>query len=227
MLVGLVGLILVAQAATARGQEAAPTAAAAPSAGVAAAPVPPSSPSVPDLPPRPKRMELALSILPMSMGRFTTSPGGVTSSMDAPFAYGFGVSFGYAVLPGLTVGLAPQAIFNVNAKTDASGNPNTLPASKQFDVMARIAYAYPMVDSISVYAEFLPGYSLILPPDGDKPKGFVLGFGAGATMNMTDRVFASLGAGYQLGYQKLQQLGMQADTSTRYLRMALSGGVRF
>ena len=83
----------------------------------------------------------------------------------------------------------------------------------------------PIADGTSVYAEVLPGYSIIKSPA--TPVGFVVGFGAGVAMAMTDRFFVNLGAGYQLGFQKWKAGANTYDTSTRYLRVALGGGVKF
>jgi hypothetical protein len=195
------GLILVALGATARAQESAP------------APAPPAAPQ--------RRSELGLSFLPMALGRFTSSTNGVSSTADASFAYGVGLSANHMVVRGLIVGLAPQAIFNISPKVDG-GN-----AATQFDVLARVAYVLPIVDTIAVYAELLPGYSFIVPPSGATAKGPVVAFGGGCVMDMTDRILVNLGVDYQLGYQKLPGDGLDTDVRTKYLRVALGGGVRF
>lgn len=165
---------------------------------------------------------MGLSFLPMALGSFTASPGGMTVTADAAFAFGFGVSAGYEVLPGLTVGIAPQAVFNVKPKEDGGA------AARQLDAMARVAYALSVAETIALYAEVLPGYSLISPPDGgDNSKGMVLALGGGAVMDLSDRVFTTLGAGYQLGFQKRSDGGTEVDVKTRYVRVTLGGGVKF
>ena len=208
-LVGLVGLTLVAPIATARAQETAPAPATAPAAGLVARPE------------SERRLQVGLTLLPMGLGSFTASPGGMSVTADAAFAFGLGLSAGYVVIPGLTVGLAPQAIFNVKPKEDGGAG------AKQYDLMARVAYTVPVVETIAVYAEVLPGYSLIAPPSGDTAKGFVLAFGAGGAMDLTDRTFANLGVGYQLGFQKRIAEGIASDVKTKYLRVAFGVGVRF
>jgi opacity protein-like surface antigen len=124
-------------------------------------------------------------------------------------------------LPGFTIGFAPQAIFNVKAKED------TNPASNEYDLFARVAYTQPLVETIAVYAEFLPGYSLIVPSDGDTAKGLVVALGAGVSMDVTPRIFANLGVGYQAGFQKLPPMDQSQDVRTKYVRVALGGGWRF
>ena len=46
--------------------------------------------------------------------------------------------------------------------------------------MARVAYAYPLVETISIYAEVLPGYSIIIPPAGGFPGGLLWRLAAAA-----------------------------------------------
>ena len=235
----LVGLTLFALAGTARAQEAAPAATtAAPPAGEAAALAPPPAAATPAPPTESvaaatatppaqpaasrRKLQLGLSFLPMALGRFTATPGGLPpQTADAAFAYGAAVSGAYEILPGLLLGLAPQLTFNVKAKTDSQ-------AAKQLDVLARVAYAYQPVDTISVYAEVLPGYSLIIPPtSATVPRGFVLAFGAGAAMDLTDRFFANVGVGYQMGFQNRVEKAGSFETRTKYVRVALGGGVKF
>jgi hypothetical protein len=250
----LVGLVLLMMTATARADEADPAAAPAstststststatpstPTTGHAADAKPPATaPSAPAaeqaaaaLSPEPgqaapRKLQVGVSFLPMAMGRYTYSDTFTsTVSAEAHFAYGFGLSVGYEVLPGLIVGFSPQAILNVQPKPSDTVNPA---AMKQVDLLARVAYAYRPVDTISVYAEVLPGYSLLLPSDNAAvSKGLVVALGAGVAMDMTDRFFVSVGGGYQLGFQS-QSAGIhQLQLRTKYVRVALGGGMRF
>ena len=235
----LVGLVLFALTATARAEEAAPAAAAAaPPAGEAAAapastPPPAATQSAPladnaadaltPVAEQPavsrRRWQVGLSFLPMAAGRFTSTVS-TTETNDAAFAYGVSLAAGYEILRGLSVGLAPQLILNVKDKTSSS-------TAKQFDLMARVAYAYPVVETISIYAEVLPGYSLIIPPTGGFPRGMVVAFGGGCAINLTDRVFVNLGVDYQMGFQTRYDSGVGFETRTTYLRASLGGGVKF
>ena len=156
----------------------------------------------------------------MGLGRLTTSPGGTPQTADAAFAYGAALSASYEILSGLLVGLVPQFTFNVKDQKSSE-------VAKQFDVLARVAYAYRPADTITVYAEVLPGYSFILPPAGGIPKGVVLAFGAGAAMDLTDRFFANVGAGYQIGFQSRKEESTELETRTKYVRVTLGGGVKF
>jgi hypothetical protein len=167
-----------------------------------------------------RKLQLGLSFLPMSMGKYTYVKTTDPVSEDAYFAYGVGLSAVYEVLPGLLVGLAPQYTLNVRPRSAADG-------AKQLDVMARVAYAYRLPDGISVFAEVLPGYSMILLKRGAAPKGLVLALGAGCTMDLSARTFASIGVGYQLGFQNQAVGPITVENRTRYLRVALGGGVRF
>jgi hypothetical protein len=196
----VVGLMLVvASAATARAQDSgAPAAAGAPG-----------------------RLQLGASFLPMAVGKFIAAPGGMTVTADAAFAFGVGLSASYLVTYGLSVGFAPQAIFNVKPKEDGGAG------AREYDAMARVAYTLAVADTIALYAEVLPGYSLIAPPDGDTAKGPVVAFGVGGAMDLNARVYATLGVGYQIGFQKRAEGAMDVDVKTRYVRLALGGGMRF
>ena len=225
----LVGLTLFALASAARAQEAAPAATTAdpsPSEAIAApapevaAPVGLTSNAPPPAASRHK-IQVGLSFLPMALGKYPAGPGSASSSVDAAFAYGAVLTVGYEILPGLTVGVAPQETLNVKAKDGASD------AGKQLDLLVRVAYAYPIVDTISVYAEVLPGYSIISVPNSSS-KGLVLVYGAGALMDLGDSVFANLGVGYEMGFLKVSATGGAAtDAKTSFLRVALGGGVKF
>ena len=219
MQLGLVGLTLVATAGVARSQDATPVATA------AAAPAPH------------RRLQLGLSFLPMSMGKFKSSYGGMPANLDAAFAPGFAVSVGYEIVRGLSVGLAPQVLFNVKPKEDPITTDPA--ASREIDVMVRLAYAYQIVDTIALYGEALPGYSLVQPKTGDIAKGAVFAFGVGAIMDLTDRTFVNLAGGYQWGFQSRTDTahfvmdGMPVVTMTKtdvafsYYRVALGVGARF
>src|SRR5439155_14131969 len=123
-----------------------------------------------------RRFDVTLSLLPMGRGKYTTAVGlGDSVTGDAAFAYGFNLAVNFRIIRGLSVGLAPQAIWNVQPKVSATqlASPG---ASKEYDVLVRIAYTQPLGEGIAVYAEVLPGYSLLAPPAGKSPKGAVVAF---------------------------------------------------
>jgi len=221
----LIGLTLVALGAGARAEEAVPAAVdpfpAPPPAAAVVDPFPAAPPPSP-----PSRWRIDLSFLPMGLGKFTTPIGSTAIQGDASFAYGFGASASFRVIAGLSLGIAPQIIYNVNYKV----YPVELAApaaSTETDWMARVAYTFPIVETVGLYVEVLPGYSSITQPGSDPFKGFVFGFGGGADMGITDRIFANIGAGYQLGFQSVTVAGDKFDARSRYVRVSLGGGVRF
>jgi hypothetical protein len=203
-------------------------------AGAPSSAAPPPAPSTVEMGGQPvetagprRRFDVTLSLLPMEHGKYNTTFGpGDTVTSDASFAYGFSLAANARVFRGLSVGLAPQVVWNVQPKV----NPSQLAspgASKEYDLLLRIAYTQPLVDGISVYAEVLPGYSLLIPPMGKTPKGPVVAFGVGVMMDLSERVFASIGGGYQYGFQAITIAGESADNKTRYIRLTLGGGFRF
>jgi len=237
-LITLSGLTLFALATTARAQEAAPAAttpatpagATAPSntapvtspADLAASAAASTTAEAVEVPAARKKMQVGLAFLPMALGKYTQSPdlANVVTS-DASFAYGIGVSFGYEVLPHLIVGIAPQYILNVKEKAPDVAYD----AQKQMDLLARVAYVLPVADNTSVYAEVLPGLSII---EADaKPMGFVIAGGVGAIMDLSDRFFLNLGVGYQKGFQSWSEGKNTYQTRTQYVRVSMGGGVKF
>jgi hypothetical protein len=228
----LIGLILVALGAGARAEESTP-AAPRPTAIIVPVPAVPAPtaavvdpfPAAPPASP-PSRWRIGLAFLPMGLGKLTTPVGGEPIQGDASLAYGVGLSASYRIIAGFSVGVAPQIISNVNYKVPPAGiaPPD---AVRETDLMARLAYTFPIVETIGVYVEALPGYSLLAQAGGSPAKGFVVAFDAGADMGITNRIFANLAAGYQLGFQSLTVAGEKVDTRTRYVRVSLGGGVRF
>ncbi len=139
----------------------------------------------------------------MGLGKLTTPINAEPIQGDASLAYGVGLSASFRVIAGFSVGVAPQIIYNVNYKVPPAG---TAPhAVRETDLMARLAYTFPVVETIGLYVEALPGYSTIPQPGGTSATGFVIAFEGGADMGITDRIFANLGAGYQWGFQSVSE----------------------
>ena len=219
-----VALMLFALAGSAQAQVEPP--AAEPGATpAAAAPTPEPTPAAAT---SESKMQVGIAFLPMLLGKEGAGTSGDDTWSDMSPAYGIGLSFGYNVIPGLSVGVAPQVLLHVKPK-DASKS------MMEYDLMARIAYAYTVIPKLAVYAEVLPGYSIVSLPSGTtymgekppSPKGFVIGFGAGAAYDVTDQFFVNLGVGYQMGFQKMSVAGSTNDVKTKFLRIALGGGMKF
>ena len=215
----------------ARAQDEAPPEGAPPVIAPAAAPAPAAEqPAVAPAAAPDTKFQVGVAFLPMLIGKYKVSGTGISQSQDLKFAYGVGLTAGYAVIPGLSVGIAPQFIFGI--KPDVAGAPSD--SAKEIDIMARIAYAYHVIPALAAYAEVLPGYSIIMIPDSwkngmsmDNPAGFVIAFGAGAAYDITDMFFANVGIGYQMGLQSTKVAGSSYDVKTSFLRLAVGGGVKF
>jgi hypothetical protein len=232
----LIGLMVVAFGAVVRAEGPVPAVVAPAPTVVAPAPAVPPPPATAVVAPAPaavwtppekrRPIDLSLAFLPMGIGKLTAPFGSNEVTGGASFAYGVSLAVGYKVIAGLSLGLAPQAIFHVQYKVYPSQlmNPG---AAAEYDLMARVAYTLPIVETIGLYAEVLPGYSIISLPGASPAKGLVVAAGAGLVMDMTDRVFANVAVGYQVGFQTVSQMGMSVDNNSRYLRVALGGGVRF
>jgi len=232
------GLIGFAAAGFARAQDEAPAEGPAGEPGVppvASTPTTAAPAPAADVAASKRRMQLGAVFLPMLLGKLSASPNEYSrSTLDEPTvlspAYGLGLSFGYNVAAGLSVGIAPQAIFHLE---NNDGSMDKVDA--EFDLMARVAYVYAVIPNFAVYAEILPGYSVVTLTSavaywGKKPttpKGLVLGFGGGWAFDVTDQFFVHFGIGYQLGFQKMSVLEYELDMKTRFLRVALGGGKKF
>jgi hypothetical protein len=223
----LVALSLVVLAATARAEEGAGAPAAVAAAGPAAnANVVPAAEASPAAETH-RNLHLGVSFLPTALGKFKYSDSFTsTTTQDAYFAYGVGLSATYESRSGLYLGFAPQAIFNVQPKPTDDGASTK--AMREFDFMARLGYVHRLVDTISAYVELMPGYSLIVPADNGRiSKGLVVGVGVGCVVDMTERYFVNVGAGYQVGYQSQTAGVHKLELRTEYVRVALGAGARF
>jgi hypothetical protein len=227
----LIGLTLVALGARVRAEESAPVSAP-PTAVIVPVPAVPAPaatvvdpfPAAPPASP-PARFRIGLSFLPLGLGKFTTPINAEPTQGDASFAYGVGLSASVRVIAGLSLGIAPQIISNVNYKA-YPGDLTAPSAVRETDLMGRLAYTFPIVQTIDLYVAALPGYSII-GLSGGSAKGLVLAFEGGVDMGITDRIFVNLGAGYQLGFQSVTEVEGKFDARTRYVRLNLGGGVRF
>ena len=221
----IVGLLLLGQRGTSRAQEEDDDE----PADIVAAPVA-TVPGPTVAPDSSNNFQLGAAFLPVLSGKLTTGPSGADTSSHLDSTYGLGLSFSYRVLAGLSVGIAPQVVFHLTSKDDA-GYP-VIDSEKEYDLLARIAYAYTVVPNLDVYVEFLPGYSLVtynqivVGSQAPKAWGIAGAGGLGAAFTITDRFFANVGAGYQLGFQKSHGISTR-DVNTRFLRLALGGGVKF
>jgi hypothetical protein len=231
----LLGLLALAWAGPAAGQDlpadaqpVSPTAGADTERSAAAAPSLMAAP-LPPAAEREDRMYVGVAFLPMVLGKLQGGNEALIPSTDAAVAYGVGLSFGYTFVRGLSIGVAPQVLFNVKPK----GDPND--AATECDLLARLAYTHALTRSFAIYGELLPGYSVVVLPgrltdaagvDVSHPKGMVVAFGAGASLEITDRYFVNLGLGFQLGSQKGSVGGISFNDKTKFVRIAIGGGVR-
>jgi Outer membrane protein beta-barrel domain len=231
----LVGLMLIALGASARAEETAPAPAPPPPAIVIVpvVPVPPPAPAaVVEAAPvpielSPRRLEVGVTFLGMAAGSLTTPAGAMTLTDDALFAYGVSLSVSYRIIAGLSLGFAPQAIFNVGYKQVGAFGGAPPAAQKEYDLMARIAYAIPVAEAVTLYGEVLPGYSKLGQSSGGNSAGPVVAFDVGLSMAMTDRLFVNLGGGYQRGFQSLTVMNTTYDARVNFARVQLGVGTRF
>jgi hypothetical protein len=167
------------------------------------------------------RFQVGVTLLAMTMGTIHHDWGSETSNslthLDAALAYGVSPSVNYFVISGLSIGLAPQFIFNVKATEVTSEGPR-----RETDLMVRVAYSYPVLTRLAVYLELLPGYSII-SWSGPTARGSVVAFGIGAALDLPHRLFANVGLAAQSGSQ---QVDSGLDFTTTFLRIAAGVGMK-
>ncbi|HXI54620.1 MAG TPA: outer membrane beta-barrel protein [Polyangia bacterium] len=164
-------------------------------------------------------LRAGLNLVPTPFGQFTGSAntpfGTVSASADTAFAFGLCPYADYAFHPNFFVGFAPQFTFHVKAK-DANDS------GEQLDLLIRAGANAPIADTLQLYGYVAPGYSILIPPHGDNPTGFVLGFHGGAMLALTDRAYANFELGYQFGYQSVSA----GDAKTDLFQFGLGIGTR-
>jgi hypothetical protein len=169
------------------------------------------------------KMRLGVVLSPMPMGTFK----GGGADLDAKFAFGVMPTFDFGLNQFLFVGLAPQFIFNVTPDS-ATGD-----AGQELDLRARVGGIAKVADTIRLFGYAAPGYSIVMVPNKeagvDNPAGFVLGFAAGAALDLSSTVYLSGELGYQLGYQSANDLDVRLRAwaaKTNYLHIGVGLGVR-
>ncbi len=186
------------------------------SASGAETPPPTATTTAPEAAHSDSKMRIALNVVPMPfLGKLKASGGGIDVSTDAAFAFGVMPIFDYALNSNFFVGLGPMYTFNVKGK-DGSGD-----AAKEIDIMLRVGGGAPVADKVQVYGYLSPGYSIISPPQGDSPKGFVVGAHAGGMMDITPSAFVNAELGYQMGFQSVSG----GDLKTSFFQIGLGGGM--
>jgi len=171
------------------------------------------------------KVRLGLNVVPMPFGTVKATFGGLSGSSDLKFGFGLFPFFDYLFTPNLFGGVAVQYTFNLKSKDDSGGD-----ASKELDFMLRLGGGGYVADKLQLYGYVSPGYSIIQLPSGsgvDNPKGFIVGFHAGAMYDVTPGAFLNLELGYQLGFQSTTVLGTSVDYKFSLAQIGLGGGIRF
>jgi hypothetical protein len=143
-------------------------------------------------------VQAQVELLPGGSSKDDLQEGG-SRTTDSAVTYAIAGTFEYTPIRYVSVGVAPRLIFN------AAGYPGGSEADdeKELDLRVRIRGHYPVTSGIDIYAAIMPGYSFMLPPDGDSTyDGFALGGAVGATYDLSSRVFVGGEVGYQRAYTR-------------------------
>ena len=162
-------------------------------------------------------MRLGVVLSPMPAGSFKGPAG---ASTDASFAFGVMPTFDFGINQFLFAGLAPQFIFNV-MPDGATGDSAT-----ELDLRARVGGVAKVADTVRLFGYAAPGYSIVMFPNKpmgvDNPSGFVLGFAAGSTLDLSPSTYLSGELGYQVGFQAANSI----DRKTNYFHIGVGVGFR-
>jgi len=175
------------------------------------------------------KMSVQAQVEVLPVGSASHSEGGMTMSADAAVAYGITGAFDYAVMPYLSVGVAPRLVLNVNGKGDTASDKS----SQQIDLRARLLAHFPVAKDVEVYASVMPGYTIVTSPtDGfSNATGFAIGGAAGVTFNVSPKLFVNGEIGYQRAFTsfdaKIANQTFNEDTDVSYMHVGLGAGTRF
>jgi len=163
------------------------------------------------------KLRLGANLVPMPFGSTKFDLGALGEAKgDTAFAFGIMPAADYSINQYFFVGFAPQITFNIKGK-DSDGD-----AGKMLDLLLRVGGNAPVADAIQLYGYAAPGYSWVIPPEGDSSKGFVVGFHGGVIFDLSPTMFLNGEIGYQLGYQSLHDL----DYKLNYFQIGLGAGAR-
>jgi hypothetical protein len=169
-------------------------------------------------------MRLGVGLQPMPTGSITTSYSGSQQDATPAFAFALAPSFDVWFHRFAFVGLVPRYVFNVKAQGDRPGG--------EVDYRLRLGVDVPVNDSLMLFGYLAPGYSLVvLPPDArypgrPHPRGPVIGFAAGAMIDLGRWLYLSVELGQQLGFQTTTIAGAEVDSRTSFLHIGLGAGCR-
>jgi hypothetical protein len=125
------------------------------------------------------------------------------------------------VTPNVSIGFAPNLIFNVKASEDND-------SATEIDLPLRLTVGSDVASSVRLYGFASPGYSILFPPEqrmssvdlGD-PSGFMIGFGGGAGFHVAPDVMVTGELGYQFRFLSTTPQGVEVTFESNYLTLAL------
>jgi opacity protein-like surface antigen len=172
------------------------------------------------------RVEAQFELLPL--GSAKTTVGAMSASNDTAVAYGISGAFDYAVMPYLSIGVAPRLVLNVKP-SDSQGDSS----DKEIDLRARVHAHVPVTPGVELFASIYPGYTIVTSSmDGiDNSTGFAIGGAVGATYDVSPKLFIGGEVGYQRAFTstKISAAGQSVtgDLDVSYMHIGLGAGTRF
>jgi hypothetical protein len=146
---------------------------------------------------------------------------GVKLSADTATAIGISGIIEARVTPNVSIGFAPNLIFNVKPTNDNE-------SATEIDLPLRLAVGGDVAPSVRLYGFASPGYSILFLPEqrmssvdlGD-PSGFMIGFGGGAGFHVAPNVMVTGELGYQFRFLSTTPRGVDVTFKSNYLTLAL------
>jgi hypothetical protein len=152
------------------------------------------------------------------VGTLKASAQGQSSSLDSATAFGIGGLIDYHVTPIISVGFAPNLLFNVKATSDND-------SGSELDLPIRVSAGGDVAPKVRLYGFLAPGYSIYFPPSNGQgdighPSGFMLGLGGGAGFQVAPKVMLTGELGYQFRFSSVNFAGTDISLQINYLTFA-------
>jgi len=179
------------------------------------------------------KLRLAAQFELLPTGSFSAKVANMDVSADTKVAYGVSAAVDYAVMPYVSVGVAPRLIFNVAAKPADGQSDSSDSSDTEIDLRARVMAHVPVSPGLELFAAVSPGYTIVTSSaDGaSNATGFAIAGAVGATYDLSPKMFLTGEVGYQraftstdftVGAQKVSQ-----DVDVSFMNIGIGAGTRF
>ena len=149
-------------------------------------------------------------------GRIDVQTGNLDGMVELPAAFAAELQGGYRIRPFLSVALASQMLFNVK--------PNHEDSANELGVFVQAIGHLALRSRWDLNVFVAPGFSVLFVPDASDAKGLAFRYGGGPMFHVSEHISVGVEFSHQLGFQKADRGGGDADMRTSFL--SLVAGVR-